>query len=66
MFDNYEKDLDYWEQLKPCPFCGKKDGLEIDDISPYNVNCRNCGCELYCLAETKDEAVKEWNRRAKC
>lgn len=52
-------------ELKPCPFCGRTDGLAIV----------SCGCEMYevhCIfCQVKqgkwhglEEAVDAWNRRA--
>ena len=60
-----------FEKMKPCPFCGKKDNLEIrvspyvasqSSIRHYNVICRSC-CAFYCYAKTKEEVIKKWNKR---
>ena len=64
--------------LKPCPFCGRKDKLivheikhELDniEISQYTVVCDasgdNTGCGGNCGYGhfTKEEAIEAWNRR---
>lgn len=53
------------EELKPCPFCGNKN-IRIwggENTFPY-VECSNCiastASEL-----TREEAIKNWNRRSK-
>ena len=54
--------------LKPCPFCGYK-GVEIlaDDNKylyyRYFSQCQRCGAGAK-RGHTKEDAVKEWNRRA--
>ena len=54
--------------LKPCPFCGYK-GVEIlaDDNEylyyRYFSQCQRCGAGAK-RGHTKEDAVKEWNRRA--
>ncbi len=55
-------------ELKPCPFCGYK-GVEIlaDDNEHlyyrYFSQCQRCGAGAK-RGHTKEDAVKEWNRRA--
>ena len=55
--------------LKPCPFCGYK-GVEIlaDDNKylyyRYFSQCQRCGAGAK-RGHTKEDAAKEWNRRAK-
>lgn len=55
-------------ELKPCPFCGYK-GIEIltDDNEylyyRYFSQCQRCGAGAK-RGHTKEDAVKEWNRRA--
>lgn len=56
--------------LAPCPFCAG--GAETDEFDLYDgyqgcntvchVRCRECGAEVQ--ADSYDEAVKKWNRRA--
>ena len=48
--------------IKPCPFCGNK-YPEIIEGYLKNVYCRKCGCELFCLASTEEEAIEAWNKR---
>lgn len=57
-------------ELKPCPFCGADYGfLEIikcgvtGSSHVYAVMCCECGGRSG-RAETKDDAVEAWNRRA--
>lgn len=59
------------ENLKPCPFCGAKDELEIWDLGGdkwgnikelWIVHCANCGCNMDWL-DSKKEAIEAWNRR---
>ena len=53
--------------LRPCPFCGYK-GVEIlaDDNKylyyRYFSQCQRCGAGAK-RGHTKEDAVKEWNRR---
>ena len=54
------------DELKPCPFCGSK--AEIyqhgDDYdSPWAVECVACFATLW-PRKNKEDAIKEWNRRA--
>lgn len=58
-------------ELKPCPFCGTKEGLnnllvgrfarEIWSVGCFSVRC---GCEGP-LRKTKSGAIQAWNRRHK-
>lgn len=56
------------EEIKElCPFCGDEfipilDVVEVQD-GRLAVKCGNCGA-IGPLAETPEEAVKLWNRRA--
>lgn len=56
------------EELKPCPFCGKK--ASIQDCSYYgsapawSAMCDNPTCFAYTEAfKTKKEAIERWNNR---
>lgn len=62
------------EKLKPCPFCGGEAKLvKISDkmgnllIMGYKAKCSNCRCSPRPNNYTgnKQEAIEEWNRRAK-
>lgn len=57
-------------ELKPCPFCGapaELEGVYMFGSTVWFVNCLNPECEIRPGTghyDTKDEAVKVWNRRA--
>lgn len=56
--------------LKPCPFCGGEAVLfnsgNYWPITYYRVICRRGGCCFMSrFHEDPENAVKEWNRRAK-
>lgn len=60
------------EALKPCPFCGGEaeySKVEKWQSIPYGheyhfVTCKNhCLEGLYARGNTKEEAIKAWNRR---
>lgn len=53
------------EELKPCPFCGRKAKIETSG-SPAHDYCVVC---TWCLVKTprswdRDRAVRAWNTRA--
>jgi Lar family restriction alleviation protein len=52
-------------ELRDCPFCGTRDNLEIDDVTPksFAVWCKNCGA-MGPQAVTKEGAAECWNSRA--
>ena len=67
--------------LKPCPFCGGKSDVyktvnhqisvdmkhyhhTIETVFGFIVMCEICCCQT-ALYDTKKEAIKAWNRRAK-
>lgn len=58
-------------RLKPCPFCGRKNGLLISSVyDQWSVFCDASGDKVGCGAScgyhrTKAEAIEAWNRRAK-
>ena len=54
------------EELKPCPFCGRKPEIRHNADGFSYVLCANDGCYARtdgCLND--NEAAKAWNRRAK-
>ena len=67
-------------KLKPCPFCGSE-AVSVQEIDPsYYDPLRNHPCTVVCdecdllfgfdadyggRFDTKAEAIKAWNRRAK-
>jgi len=60
----YEND----ERLDSCPFCGSEAWLRLEEYPDgdiwYSACCieSNC-CGWFCNYETKEEAIKEWNKR---
>ncbi len=50
------------EKLKPCPFCGSKEIVVIENGGTYDVHCRNCGCGSP-YRYKKEDVIKAWNRR---
>ena len=60
-------DLEYKEELKPCPFCGSE-SIAVELHGEYYVRCANCECQVAVvtpLFDSKNEAITAWNRRAK-
>ena len=53
--------LEYKEELKPCPFCGGT-AILYDAGIPY-VRCDTCGTQTTAY-QTPDEAIAAWNRRS--
>ena len=63
------------EELKPCPFCGRKPSKVREIHTPtisntfYRVECKaplsKCGVNPQTrFFESRDAAIKAWNRRA--
>jgi Lar family restriction alleviation protein len=52
--------------LKPCPFCGGKATLTIDDeyqvLYFFHVMCETC-CAQSIGLQSKDEVIDSWNKR---
>ena len=48
-------------ELKPCPFCGAE-AIAFSCAGMFYVKCVPCQVEI--LRNTRDEAVRDWNRRA--
>lgn len=57
--------LEYKEELKPCPFCGHYDIRIIKNSTGdvWYVSCFTCGCSTGGDV-VKDMAIAAWNRRA--
>ena len=61
------------EELKMCPFCGKKAQIYMYRIYDYKikyaVRCNTHNCNGHPLEpvwfDSKEEAIKAWNRRSK-
>lgn len=54
------------ENLKPCPFCGKRDTrvatFPMLDWDDYAIRCNSCGAQTRQVS-TIEQAVEDWNRR---
>lgn len=51
-------------ELKPCPFCGGEAEVNML-LGNYCITCKYCmGAIAPAPYQTKDEAIKAWNRRA--
>jgi Lar family restriction alleviation protein len=60
-------DLEYNEELKPCPFCGGEARIidfEDDEYRYYQICCTKCKCKMDAHIG-KHNAIDAWNRRAK-
>lgn len=53
-----------FENLKPCPFCGRKVKFEKDafNTKQYNIVCENCHAGMGVCGDI-EQAVEVWNRR---
>lgn len=49
-------------ELKPCPFCGGKAYLAIEDIF-YTAMCEDCNA-IVMADKDKELAIGNWNKRA--
>lgn len=50
------------EELKPCPFCGIKRKIEVDEDDMFCVQCMKCGARTDWYLYDSD-AIKAWNAR---
>jgi Lar family restriction alleviation protein len=59
-------ELEYKEELKPCPLCGHTDIRMLKNSAGdvWYVACNGCGCRTGGDV-VKDMAIDAWNRRAK-
>ena len=53
-------------ELKPCPFCGGKARIMLEDEHLpdecfHNIYCTSCGAQFW--VKSKTEAITVWNRR---
>lgn len=57
------------DKLKPCPFCGGKAEVLINEYSDsskeYLVACTECDGMVERWRKTEKEAIEQWNRRTK-
>ena len=57
-------------ELKPCPFCGykyvtvKRIEYTCSEDSIWFVLCDGCGAQSGNATQSREQAVKMWNRRA--
>lgn len=60
----YRVTLDEIEpKLKPCPFCGGEPFYYEADVDfDHHITCTICGANS-CECMTKEDAVRNWNRR---
>ena len=57
--------------LKPCPFCGwekckvqdKRRGKYSQVGTNYQIHCNKCHSRGPISQDSKDEAIKKWNKR---
>jgi Lar family restriction alleviation protein len=54
-------DIEYKEELKPCPFCGGE-AMKRKSNRVYYVFCTNCSVKTV-DSITPDGAIAAWNRR---
>ncbi|MGN1130863.1 MAG: Lar family restriction alleviation protein [Ruminococcus sp.] len=61
------------KELKPCPFCGSIPIINeipphkhfLVDMPDYEGACFvECSCSCAITADTREEAIEKWNRRA--
>ena len=59
------------EGLKPCPFCGRKAELHMENGKQLAIRCTVCGAKTFTLCLEPGESIREgaefvrdvWNRR---
>lgn len=58
---------DIGQALSPCPFCGGRANVyvnEIDFVTKWSVGCGDCDCNMDVCEDTPADAAVEWNTRA--
>lgn len=61
-------DLEYKEELRPCPFCGDEAVIFSVEEGVYCVSCTSDSCIANVATQTfssEEEAIAAWNRRVK-
>lgn len=62
--DGMEEVRNEMNELKPCPFCGRKPELRHDDDGFSYIVCANDNCYVRTDGHLNDNAaIKAWNRR---
>ncbi len=75
---NGEKDIDGYAMLLPCPFCGEKFSIELQNTYTPScwVECHNCGAQAHGKPFDAETIIREhfemaiesaedhWNRRS--
>lgn len=54
------------ETLLPCPFCGGRANIyvnEVDFVTKWSVGCGDCNCNMDVCEDTPADATVEWNAR---
>ena len=52
-------------KLKPCPFCGRTDKLQVNEYAMetlFSISCQ-CGCDAPNDSTSANGAARIWNRR---
>ena len=48
-------------ELKPCPFCGEKENIEIKkDEHRFNLRCNNCGATAHGMYDCDELIWEVW------
>jgi Lar family restriction alleviation protein len=54
--------------LLPCPFCGGKAIMDVDEANDefvwHSVGCGECNCLMDQASDSAEDAARVWNRRA--
>lgn len=51
------------EKLKHCPFCGSSASSQKGYRDSWFITCDSKKCKATVMSETKEEAIRSWNRR---
>jgi len=50
-------------ELKPCPFCGSPASTQKGYQNSWFVSCDSRKCQAMVMDDTKEQAIRKWNRR---